>query len=646
MSVWRSVWVLACRTVWKAIWTAVWSMAVCSPAWAQSVAMPGACSPRVLAVEAARVMAGADPQVRPAEGWEPVQVPDVWTRRWPGHDGTVWYRITWQRGCADSSAPVGLGVDGISMAGAVFINADLLWSDASLAEPLSRSWNTPRWWLLPASALQAGVNTVWVRVVGLDVLSPGLGALRIGNADAVQAEHAHSLWRQRTVYLFCSGLSVAVGCLFGVVWCLRRSERAFGWYALMSIAWVVYMLTLLAATPWPFADTLTMSRANIAAFVLYVLCFCLFTWRFGVQLLPRMEKVLWAGAAVGVGAVMLAPRAMIDTVFLVVFLAGVLVFFANCLQFQWHAWRPRPGGRELRHMWLALCWLVFLVVGVHDALVVLSVWHARETWSAIAAPLCTVCMALLLGERLVAGTRRIERFNHELQAHVAHARAELSQVLAREHVHALDHAKLQERMHIAHDLHDGLGGSLVRSMALVEQARQPLPNARVLSLLKVLRDDLRQVIDHGSSAGASVPETPVRWVAPLRHRATRILDAMGVASEWHIAPQWQAMPSTLQCLGLTRLVEEALSNVIKHSGARRLRVAVEVDGQGASPSAGPLSVRIEDDGVGFDVSAVQHAGLSVGMRSMAERAQRMGATLSVTSEPGRTVVSVSWLAQP
>lgn len=104
-------------------------------------------------------------------------------------------------------------------------------------------------------------------------------------------------------------------------------------------------------------------------------------------------------------------------------------------------------------------------------------------------------------------------------------------------------------MQIAHDLHDGLGGSLMRSMALVELAPQPLANQRVLSLLKVLRDDLRQVIDHGSSAGAQVPDTPVQQAAPLRHRFTLLFDEMGVASQWRIAPQWQGRPSALQCLG-------------------------------------------------------------------------------------------------
>lgn len=602
------------------------------PGWALAN-VDGACVTRVLSVQAARTVDG----MRPTQGWENVALPDDWARRWPGHDGTVWYRIDWERGCAQAE-PLGLLLDGMSMAGEVFINDDLLWRDVSLTEPLSRNWNMPRWWLLPASSLRAEANTVWVRVVGLAALGPGLGRAHFGPAAAIAQTQATREWRQRTVLLLSAGLSAAVGCLLGVVWSLRRSERAFGWYALMSLAWAVYLFTLLATSPWPFRHTLAMSRVNVAAFVLYVLCFCLFTWRFGGQHLPRLERALRWLAVGGAAAVLLVPQAVAARVFPAVWVGFVLVFFANCLQFQWHAWRPRPGGRDVEHMLLALCWLVFVVVGVHDLLLVLNHWQAHETWSSVSSLVTTVVMALLLGGRLAGSMRRIERFSHELEDSVAQARAELAQALAREHAQALGHATLQERMRIAHDLHDGLGASLVRGMALLEQAREPLPNARVLSLLKVLRDDLRQVIDYGSSAGAVVPETPVQWAAPLRHRFTRILDEMGVATEWRIAPQWgegSGRPSALQCLGLTRVVEEALSNAIKHSQARQVRVVC------AQPLPNVFAVCVEDDGVGFDVQAVQSAGLSVGMRSMAVRAERMGATFTVESGLSGTAVNVA-----
>ena len=150
-----------------------------------------ACAPRITAVQAARAADGA----RPATGWEPVTLPDVWTHRWPGHDGTVWYRIDWQRGCAGAAGPVALGIDGISVAGEVYINDELLWRDASLTEPLSRSWNVPRWWMLPESALHPGVNTVWVRAVGPAALTPGLGAARLGDARTVaEAQQSRELF--------------------------------------------------------------------------------------------------------------------------------------------------------------------------------------------------------------------------------------------------------------------------------------------------------------------------------------------------------------------------------------------------------------------------------------------------------------------
>ena len=298
---------------------------------------------------------------------------------------------------------------------------------------------------------------------------------------------------------------------------------------------------------------------------------------------------------------------------------------------------PRTEGRKTLHMLLALCWLAVTALTMTTLIPGVDRWNVARNWAAFSGLLVISLVMLLLGAQLMQRVRSVERFNRALTKGVAEARAELAQALEREHAHALERTRLQERMQLAHDLHDGLGGSLIRSMALVEQAPQPLPNERVLSLLKVLRDDLRQVIDQGSSAGAQVPETPVQWAAPLRHRFTRIFDEMGVTSKWDMPQQWQGRPNALQCLGLTRLVEEAMSNTIKHSRARHVHV------QCTQPQPDVLCLHIEDDGVGFDVQAVQNAGVSVGMRSMAARAERMGGTLEVASGAAGTVVSLTLL---
>lgn len=600
--------------------------------WLPAGVLADTCAPRIVSVQAAPALDGA----RPLTGWVDVTLPDTWSRRWPAHGDSGWYRIDWERSCTNGE-PVALGIDGISVAGEVYNNGDLLWRDAFLVEPLSRSWNVPRWWVLPESGLQPGVNTVWVRAVGPAALGPGLRAVRLGDASTVAAQHYRTQWRQRTLYLINAVLCGMAGALFSVVWTLRRNTpagAAYGWFGLMALTWLAYLTTYLAYTQWPWPDALARSRFSMVALVGYVLSACLFTLRFGGQRLPRTERMLWALAALGAGTAVFVPDDVAGLWFGRVWQGAMWVFMFNCLQFQWHAWRPRPEGRKQLHMLLALCWLAVMALTVTTLIPGVDRWNVARNWAAFSGLLVISLVMLLLGAQLMQRVRSVERFNRALEQGVSEARAQLAQALAREHTRALEHTRLQERIQLAHDLHDGLGGSLIRSMALVEQAPQPLPNERVLSLLKMLRDDLRQVIDQGSSAGAQVPATPVQWAAPLRHRFTRIFDEMGVTSLWDMPPHWQGRPSALQCLGLTRLVEEALSNTIKHSRARQVRV------QCTQPQGGALCLRIEDDGVGFDVEAVRHAGLSVGMRSMMARAERIGGALEVVSSSAGTKLTV------
>ena len=207
-----------------------------------------------------------------------------------------------------------------------------------------------------------------------------------------------------------------------------------------------------------------------------------------------------------------------------------------------------------------------------------------------------------------------------------HLRAELE-------AQKLSNARLQERLRLTHDLHDGLGGELVHMIASVEQGSEALTRTQVLSMLKLIRNDLRQSIDSNASAQVRVPATPQEWLAPLRRRFNDLFEALGVRCDWQFPQSWSQPPNALQYLALTRLIEEALTNVIKHSQARHVRLSL------VQPQAEELLLEIEDDGVGFDVQAVDASGLGVGMRSMAVRIARVGGLLGIESSPGRTALT-------
>ncbi|ADP19314.1 periplasmic sensor signal transduction histidine kinase 3 [Achromobacter xylosoxidans A8] len=610
---------------WLAVlWLALWL----APAWAQEPA--GACTAQVLSIQVAQ--GGNDGRRPDSVQWQTVALPDDWSARWPGYSGTAWYRIGWRRDCAGAAdGQVALALESVVMAGEVYINDERIWSDPQLTEPLSRSWNMPRYWLIPDALLHPGENTLWIRVVGVAGQSPGLGPVYLGGKAPVLQRYEDLWWRHRTLFTLNLIVSAVLGGLCFCIWLMRREQRAFGWYALMALFWVLFIANVLVTSPWPFPDSLTAARANIMVLVLYVACFCVFTWRFGGQSLPRIEKALWLLAAALLATLAFVPQIHLAEVQLGVVLIVSAIFFANCLQFPLHALRTRRP----EHAMLAVCLLVFVAACAHDLLRVLKLIDGENIYTPFTSVVVTLCMSAVLGLRHARNVRRIERFNQELADGIEQARTELATTLEREHALALTNARLQDRLQIAHDLHDGLGGSLVRMMAMVEQASAPLHSQQFLSMLKLLRDDLRQTIDSGSSAGVTVPATPREWIAPLRHRFMQLFDELDISANWRVPEQWRAPPSALQCMALTRLVEESLVNVLKHSRARRVEVELR------QPEPDRLELRIEDDGVGFDVAAVLRAGISVGMRSMHTRIARVGGTLEVASRPGQTMLTAT-----
>jgi signal transduction histidine kinase len=74
-----------------------------------------------------------------------------------------------------------------------------------------------------------------------------------------------------------------------------------------------------------------------------------------------------------------------------------------------------------------------------------------------------------------------------------------------------------------------------------------------------------------------------------------------------------------------RIAQEALHNTVRHARAAKVRIRLY-------PGSGHTTVEVEDDGLGFDAGSDFPGHL--GLRSMRERAARLGGTLEVLSVPG------------
>lgn len=586
-----------------------------------------ACVPHVRSISVTKAADTATHQP-PQQGWEPVTLPDNWKYRWPGYDGTVWYRIEWERNCTprNDQASIAMTISAISMAGEVYSNQDLIWRDPQLQEPLSRSWNSPRYWVLPHSSLHAtGINTVWVRVVGIAALSPGLGRLHLGGPEQLLSQFQDNLWNVRTSIMLNLSITAALGMLALFCWLPHRKHPVFGWYALVSVCWLWFGSNLLQTQTWPYPNNLVLTRFNHVAYIAYITSFVIFCWHLMGCPRPRWQSRTLLGLTAAISVAILAQGSWQGMPW-----AGhlyTLVFIANTLLVVRHAWRTRQMAHVLVATWLVLV----LVIMARDILMIMGYIESLVIYAPYTSLLFMVMAALLIRQRVLDSALRIERFNQELSESVERACSDLSATLAQEHALALHNAHLQERLQLAQDLHDGLGGQIVRSIMLVEQSTTPPSKDRYLSMLKLLRDDLRQVVDNDGSIGATAPATPEEWTIPLRYRFVSLFDDLDMRSEW-LAPQhWKVPPSALQCMLLARVAEEALTNTVKHSQARMVRVSLQYTDT-------HLVLRIADDGIGFDAHTALRAGLGIGMSSMRARMERMGGSLQVQSRPGATAL--------
>jgi signal transduction histidine kinase len=173
------------------------------------------------------------------------------------------------------------------------------------------------------------------------------------------------------------------------------------------------------------------------------------------------------------------------------------------------------------------------------------------------------------------------------------------------------------------DMHDGLGSQLLSSLMLVE--RGALTNEQVAQILRESIDDMRLAID----ALAAEDSDLLSALGNMRYRMEPRLKAAGMELQWDargLPEEVDIDPNAV--LPVLRIVQEAMTNAIKHSRARAVRVSLGVDRRDDSEW---LTIRVTDNGRGLAAGA---GGSGRGLLNMRNRAGKIGAVLKVETVPG------------
>ena len=224
-------------------------------------------------------------------------------------------------------------------------------------------------------------------------------------------------------------------------------------------------------------------------------------------------------------------------------------------------------------------------------------------------------------QREIERQRRIERDNRE----------DLERLSAR-----LVDVQEQERRTLARELHDEVGQALTAVKMDIGIALRTEVEPRVRTALEEARDlsenalrsvrDMSQLLHPSALDDFGLPATLTTYLRTFSHRSG-IRAQLAETLETRLAPEIE--------VAVYRIVQEALSNVARHSGATACTVSL-------NSGRGVLRLVIEDNGRGIGPTASRTSGRGLGLIGMRERAQALGGTFTIRErDGGGTIVAIT-----
>ncbi len=195
--------------------------------------------------------------------------------------------------------------------------------------------------------------------------------------------------------------------------------------------------------------------------------------------------------------------------------------------------------------------------------------------------------------------------------------------------HGALRAAEEERQRISRELHDDTAQRLATLLIRLRLASQEVHADRRASMLEDLREGLQETAEgvRRIARGLRPPALEdAGVVTALQAHIRNLFEDQDIRSSFDAGAVDQFLDEDTK-LVLYRVIQEALSNVVRHSGASSVRVSIQVEG------ASILTV-VEDDGSGFDERAITDGG-GLGLIGMRERAASTGGTVRVDSSPGQ-----------
>jgi len=493
----------------------------------------------------------------------------------------------------------------------VLHDAQVTLNGAVLGEPLrppnySRHGLTSLYFAIPSRIVKPGDNLLQLQVTAQPANRGMLGKFYIGPASELRPLHDGRVQQSRL--LWYSAITLLLLAITGGV--LARgtnNDLTYVWFSAMCVTWVIALSTrLLTDSPvgWQWIEFI--SIVDRAVFICMAYAFCLSYIHELTRTRSATIAVLGIIAALVHGSDALQP---FESNWFLQLSMGALQFYGLYVAaiFIHRALTERDDGV----LALSVGGVLVLGFGIHDTFLR---YYSQDPGINYLNYLSPVMF-------MIAGYVLLRRFSRALEASEQVTEQALPAASTAGRGRSTTGTRrllVAERERIMRDMHDGVGGHLVSSLSILRNHNISDPDLE--ETLNQALVDLRLMIDSLEDTEGDLSVA----VAMLKERTQRTLRGSALTANWKIDEILLPARGPADTLQILRILQETISNVLKHANATQLEVSAGM----ADPGTARFVVR--DNGSGYDSAATPGRGLM----NMTRRAESLDAEISFTSSVG------------
>jgi len=545
--------------------------------------------------------------------WKSITLPDDWNKNQQNIE-QIWYRaeLTLDK---YSEKVWAIYLPSVTHNAAVYINDIWVGQGGKFTEPVSRHHNEPLLFNFSSKLLQQGKNNIDIRVKAAYFEQGLLDQFYIAPESQLHDTYVWKKFIRVDLIQWITMTMYVLSAVIFVFWLARPQDKIYGLFSLELFIWATHNLNLfvseipVSAFIW---EAMTMSTLGWTVVVMIF-----FNHRFVGDRNKTVEKIILVFSVLGIGIFFLPDIGSILHIGYSVWDAFIMIFgiyaIFHLIKVYFH-----QGNADVFLM--LLVGIPILVFGFHDILMINHFIDRRDglimQYSVIPS---VILFSWFLVRRFVQSINKAEHLADTLELRVQDKQNELKSQYEKLKSLEKERVLAEERERLMRDMHDGIGGQLISVVSLLQEHRGDVFN-KVREKVQLSLVDLRLVID---SLDPLLNDLPT-LLGMMRMRLVDQLESANIELEWSVTelPELENMGPRCS-LHIMRIVQEAITNSIKHSGSKKMTLATGVENE-------LIYIDIVDYGIGFDVSSVAEEG-SRGIKNMHYRASQLNASLHFSS---------------